>query len=164
MKNTIKIKKYTFLAVFACSLVFTACNKKPKIVEEPTNTKQTPTTDRRELTNDSIFLYAKEVYYWNAALPTYDAFEPRKYNAELVDVDNYNENLFNIVKKSASQDYDAEAEDTKYSYIFDQSDKNPTASISSRTSSVDLEGHGNDIGIRLGYYGSNTNYKILVTA
>jgi len=164
MKNTIQIKKYTFLAVIACSLVLSACHKKPKIVDPITNTKQTPTEDRRELTNDSLFLYAKEVYYWNDDLPTYDEYEPRKYRSELVLLDNYNENLYNIVKSSASPDYDAENEDTKYSYIFDQSDKNPTASLGPRTSSVDLEGHGNDIGIRFGYYGSNTNYKILVTA
>ena len=164
MKKTIQIKKYTFLALLACSLVFSACRRKPPVVDPPTNTKQTPTTDRRELTNDSLFLYAKEVYFWNEKLPTYDNYEPRKYNSELVNLDNYNENLFNIVKSSASPDYDAEAEDTKYSYIFDQSDKNPTASIAHRTSSVDLEGHGNDIGVRLGYYGSANNYKILVTA
>lgn len=166
MKQNIHIKKYTFLAVLSCSVIISACRDKPDPPEKPkeTNTKQTPTTDRRELTNDSLFLYAKEVYYWNEKLPTYDEFEPRKYNAELVNLDNYNENLFNIVKASNSEDYDVPNQDTKYSYIFDQSDKNPTASIASRKSSVDLEGHGNDIGIRFGYYGSNSSYKILVTA
>ena len=165
MKNTIQINNNILLAALACALLFSACRRKPPVEEEkPSNTKQTPTTDRRELTNDSLFLYAKEVYYWNEDLPTYDEYEPRKYRSELDLLDNYNENLFNIVKSSSSPDYDASIEDTKYSYIFDQSDKNPTASAKSRKSSVDLEGHGNDIGIRFGYYGSNSDYKILVTA
>jgi carboxyl-terminal processing protease len=166
MKNPIKIRNYTFLAVVLYGVIFSSCrsNKPTPPDNKQTNTKQTPTTDRRELTNDSLFLYAKEVYFWNDKLPTYDQYEPRKYRSELDLLDNYNENLYNIVKSSGSPDFDARAEDTKYSYIFDQSDKNPTASVAARKSAVDLEGHGNDIGIRFGYYGSNSNFKILVTA
>ena len=166
MKNSIQFKNYIYIIVALCGVIISSCRSKPDPPDkEPeTNTKQTPTTDRRELTNDSLFLYAKEVYYWNEDLPTYDEFEPRKYRSELDILDNYNQNLFNIVRSSNSPDYDAMSEDTKYSYIFDQSDKNPTASIAPHKSAVDLEGHGNDIGIRFGYYGSNSKYKILVTA
>lgn len=44
-----------------------------------TNTKTTATRD--ELTKDSIFLYTKELYYWNTSLPDYNAFNPRNYNS-----------------------------------------------------------------------------------
>jgi len=44
-----------------------------------TNFLQTKTTDRSLLTKDSIFLYAKQTYYWNVGMPSYDTFNPRKY-------------------------------------------------------------------------------------
>ncbi|RZK33706.1 MAG: hypothetical protein EOO90_31865, partial [Pedobacter sp.] len=43
------------------------------------NTLQTPTTNRDYLTRDSIFLYAKQTYFWNVGMPDYDTFNPRKY-------------------------------------------------------------------------------------
>lgn len=154
-----------------CAL-FSACKKnknKPEPEPDPVvkeNTKQTPTTNRIDLTNDSLFLYAKEVYFWNTALPTYDAFEPRKYSIiNGTDLVKYETNLYNIVKASKSQDYLSDKSYPKYSYIFDQADKNPTASIPDAQLSVDLEGNGNDVGLRFGYYGnSDSDYEIYVTA
>jgi len=43
------------------------------------NTLQTSTTNRDYLTRDSIFLYAKQTYFWNVGMPSYDTFNPRKY-------------------------------------------------------------------------------------
>ncbi|KQN36088.1 hypothetical protein ASE92_08100 [Pedobacter sp. Leaf41] len=43
------------------------------------NTLQTPTSNRDYLTRDSIFLYAKQTYFWNVGMPDYDTFNPRKY-------------------------------------------------------------------------------------
>ncbi|RBQ02968.1 S41 family peptidase [Pedobacter miscanthi] len=43
------------------------------------NLLQTKTTDRTLLTKDSIFLYAKQTYFWNVGMPSYDTFNPRKY-------------------------------------------------------------------------------------
>lgn len=45
------------------------------------NTLQTPTTNRDFLTRDSIFLYAKQTYFWNIGMPAYDDFNPRKYTS-----------------------------------------------------------------------------------
>ena len=44
------------------------------------NNLQTPTTNRDFLTRDSIFLYAKQTYFWNVGMPAYDDFNPRKYS------------------------------------------------------------------------------------
>jgi len=47
-----------------------------------TNELQTPTANRDFLTRDSIFLYAKQTYFWNAGMPSYDNFNPRKYSTD----------------------------------------------------------------------------------
>ena len=171
MKNSF-VKKYVIGSVLVICVLFSACKKNKNNPEPepepevPQNTKQTPTTNRIELTNDSIFLYAKEIYFWNEDLPTYDAFEPRKYSTTSgTDLVKYETNLYNLVKASKSKDYLSDKPYPKYSYIFDQADKNPTASIPDALLSVDLEGNGNDVGIRLGYFGpSNSDYSIYVTA
>jgi len=46
------------------------------------NTLQTPTANRDYLTRDSIFLYAKQTYFWNVGMPDYDTFNPRKYSSD----------------------------------------------------------------------------------
>ena len=123
------------------------------------NTKQTPTTNRTELTNDSLFLYAKQVYYWNSTLPSYDAFEPRKYGAD------FDTELFNIVKASGSADYLSNSTFPKYSYIEDINNRNPVAVIPDSKLSVDLEGNGNDTGIRPVFYlSAGTTYLLFITA
>lgn len=167
MKNSL-VKKYAIGSVLLICAVFSACkkNKTTPDQEPPQNTKQTPTTNRVDLTNDSLFLYAKEVYFWNESLPTYDAFNPRQYSAVSgTDLAKYETNLYNIVKASNSPDYLSNQTDPKYSYIFDKANKNPTASIPGTSLSVDLEGNGNDVGLRFGYFGpTNSDYSIFVTA
>lgn len=78
MVNTLNIPKYLVLS-FGLVLGFSACKKEAKIT--PTTTPPTvvvPAT-RAELTKDSIYLYAKETYYWNEPFPTYETFKPRSY-------------------------------------------------------------------------------------
>lgn len=156
-------------------MAFGAC-KKSKVTPEPdpvappigSNTKQTPTTNRTELTNDSLFLYAKQLYYWNTALPDYDTFNPRQYNTSGTELANYENNLFNLVKVSRSVDYDAVNNDTKYSYIQNIDDINPSPSsaLPNTKLSVDLEGNGNDTGIGWIAYGdgvSANSYNIFIS-
>ncbi len=63
----------------------TSCKKNTDQPESTTaataepNTLQTSTTNRDFLTRDSIFLYAKQTYFWNVGMPAYDTFNPRKY-------------------------------------------------------------------------------------
>jgi hypothetical protein len=37
---------------------------------------------RAELTKDSIFLYARDTYFWNEGMPTYEIFKPRSYSSD----------------------------------------------------------------------------------
>jgi carboxyl-terminal processing protease len=162
-------RKSAFLLMLTVFIAFGAC-KKSKVTPEPdpaadSNAKQTPTTNRTELTNDSLFLYAKQIYYWNTALPSYDDFMPRQYSTASTELANYENNLFNLVKASASADYIAGDPDPKYSYIEDIDTRNPSASaiIPNTRLSVDLEGNGNDTGVMWIPFGSNSNYIIFVT-
>src|SRR4051812_37540070 len=124
MKRIQRINYYLLLSAFAITLSFSACKKKktdetPVVVVPVENSKQTPTTDRTELTNDSIFLYAKEIYYWNTSLPTYDAYLPRQYKTSTTPLVNYDQNLYNLVKSSGSADYQSAYTYPKYSNIQD---------------------------------------------
>ncbi|RZK78354.1 MAG: hypothetical protein EOO92_11280, partial [Pedobacter sp.] len=172
--NTIKRRAVFSMLLIAAS--FAACKKnkvEPPAVEPPvaeSNTKQTATTNRTELTNDSIFLYAKEIYFWNEKLPSYDSYEPRKYNISGNALANYQNNLFNLVKASGSEDFNAEANSLRYSYISDVTTNNPTptAAVPNELASVDLEGNGNDIGIyaikAIANLNSTTEYKLYISA
>jgi carboxyl-terminal processing protease len=160
MKNR-NFKQWVSFSAVLMILIISAC-KKDKNTPDPVTpaepdprTKQTPTTNRLELSNDSLFLYAKEIYFWNESLPSYDTYEPRKYNnlsataTKSLTLVNLENNLFNLVKASGQADYVSQATEPKYSNIEDINDRNPeptSASLNDQLS-VDLEGNGNDIGI-----------------
>ena len=150
-------------------LSFFSCKKKndvPGVTTPPT----TGETSREQLTQDSIFLYAKEVYLWNTSLPTYEAFGPRKFAPTL---DGYNEELvaltrFSPINPVTGKSYEAPLSGggSKYSYIDDVSTQNVLANKQEDKSSVDLEGIGNDFGLKLGAYSgaSADAYTIYVQA
>lgn len=163
--------KHLFKSVLWVMLCLASCKKDNPTTDNPPdqggNTKQTPTTDRVELTNDSIFLYAKEIYYWNDKLPSYDTYEPRQYTTGGTDLAKYERNLLDLVTYSGyeyieGQDY------PKFSYIEDISDNNGlSAGIRNLTSGVNLQGEGNDIGIyHIGAYGpeNETSFKVFIKA
>nr|WP_121271533.1 S41 family peptidase [Pedobacter schmidteae] len=166
MKSIFWSGKSNFLLALLVVMALGSC-KKSKVTPDPVpvepsigaNTKQTPTTNRTELTNDSLYLYAKQIYFWNTALPSYDAFTPRGYGS------NYDGELVGIAKASGSVDYVAADNDTKYSYIQDITTANPSPSsnLQGAQLSVDLEGNGNDTGVMWIPFGTNNSYSIFVT-
>lgn len=68
------------MVVVACTVSCKKNSPEADAVVE-TNLLQTPTQDRSLLTKDSIFLYAKQTYFWNAGMPGYDGFNPRQYSS-----------------------------------------------------------------------------------
>lgn len=152
-------KKIYLIFFLVISLFGLEACKKSKT--DPTNQEEVrpedeipPTTgNRTQLSLDSIFLYAKQVYYWNDKLPTYKAFNPRQYTGA-TDLDKYEAALFGIANYSLNK-YDVYQTSPKYSYISDQTEDNPGATgfvINNQTLSVDLSGNGYDVGIRLVSY------------
>lgn len=162
-------KRYLLILTAVSMLAFGACKKNkveptvtPPVVTPPTTT---PTATRQQLSLDSIFLYAKEVYYWNDKLPTYAAFNPRQYTSLSTNLLNYEKELFEISKYSNPGEYKSGYTEPKFSYIFDKADKNPTAYVN-RVSSVDLEGNGNDVGFRpaIFLYSNDPGYLFFIGA
>ena len=158
--------KYKFAMILVSGvLLFTACKKnKVTPTSTPTPTPVNPVMPTRaELSKDSIFLYAKQIYLWNDAIPTYEVFNPRQYMTGATDLAVYNSEVYAISQfkinpsTGRSFEYVANSSSAKYSYVFDKTNKNPTAYIPT-VSSVDLEGNGNDLGAKLGLYGSTSNY------
>lgn len=149
-------KKYLLILIAVSALAFGACKK---------SKNESDSSTRSQLSLDSIFLYAKEIYYWNNKLPTYSAFNPRQYTSLSTDLLNYEKELFEIAKYSNPGEYKSTSTAPKFSYIFDKSNKNPTASIHS-VSSVDLEGNGNDVGLRFAIftYSNDPGYLFYVGA
>jgi carboxyl-terminal processing protease len=156
------------------SLCLLSCKKKndvPTVPVAPTPPSTgTGAASREQLTQDSIFLYAKEVYLWNTSLPTYETFKPRQYAPSL---DGFNQELKAITQYSpinpvTGKSYETPLSGTgaKYSYIDDVSTHNVLALKKDDKSSVDLEGIGNDFGLKLGAYSGSTadSYTIYVQA
>jgi carboxyl-terminal processing protease len=157
--------RYLTFCFFVLALAATGC-KKDK-TETVNNGGGTSTASRKELTLDSMFLYAKQIYYWNDQLPTYEVFNPRKYTSKSTDLLNYEDELYAISKYTT---YEATTDGyPKYSFIDDQTLANPAATATLKgKSSVDTEGNGNDIGIRaISYLTSAIEagpYQLRVTA
>lgn len=117
-----KIKSYLVLPFILVS--FIACKKQ----DYDGLAEETPSSgSRKELTLDSIFLYAKEIYYWQDALPGYSTFDPRNrysnispassaFQKELYDITQFKLNPSGIPYERTSLENRA-----KYSYIEDHS-------------------------------------------
>lgn len=164
-----KLNKYIILIVVGALSLAASCKKEPKPEPKP----EPPKPTRADLSKDSIFYYAKEMYLWSDALPTYDVFKPRSYTSQSSDLLNYEKELIALTQYKINPvtgkpyEYFSNGTDSKYSYISDLADKNPVAFVQHAVSAVDLEGNGNDFGIKLGaYYLDNTQkpFALFVTA
>ncbi|TDO22631.1 S41 family peptidase [Pedobacter duraquae] len=149
-----------------------ACKKTTPTPDPVTPVGPPSTGSRAELTKDSIFLYAKQVYLWNDALPSYGVFNPRQYTSASTDLANYNAELLAITKykinpaTNAAYEYRASDPSTpKYSNIQDLSNKNPVAVIAP-LGSVNTDGDGYDIGIYSLYPvgNSDNDYQVYIRA
>lgn len=165
-------KRFIISVLFLLGVIVTSCKKDhPAPVVNPVGGGSTAT--RTQLTLDSIFLYAKQIYYWNDILPEYAAFNPRSFSGKTNALDNYNAELYAIsqlkINPATGKPYEYYGDGAaKYSRIEDLTLANPNASSSINQANVDTDGNGNDIGIRpVSYLTSNTlsgPYLLFVTA
>ncbi|WP_316840104.1 S41 family peptidase [Pedobacter gandavensis] len=173
MINNAISKNKLVLALAVLLIGFSACKKNKVVPEVPappkpvtgTNDKQTPTTDRRALTNDSLFLYAQQIYLWNDKLPTYDVFDPRTYTNLSTDLANFRNELFNITKTSGFETVSGSSS-PKYAFIRDEDTANGSQSAApARLASVDLLDRGHDMGfLNFQGYGDDTGFDLYVKA
>lgn len=141
---------------FSCLIVLSflvlsltsACKKNTTTPETitPTATATTAATGTRdELTKDSVFLYGKELYYWNTSLPTYDVFKPRSFSSNETEL--YAMTQYSLDPTTGKPyEYVAGSTNPKYSF-FDYN-------ISSGKKSAlkaDLNGSATDYGFSVNY-------------
>ncbi|WP_207423180.1 S41 family peptidase [Desertivirga brevis] len=176
MKTRLYIRSLlrSLLPALILTISLNSCSKDDELEEDNSEVGNTPPANgtREELTKDSIFLYAKQVYLWNDALPSYEAFNPRRYTQSADPLDNYYSELFAITQyktnPATSRPFEyvsASANYPKYSYITDEESNNPprTATASVPTvSEVTLEGVGTDFGIALSAVGNQSSYQIYI--
>lgn len=104
-------------------LLLSNCKKEKKIAPDNSEIVSPTTGTRTELTLDSIFLYAKQVYLWNEVLPTYNIFLPReKYSAIKPEITAFKKELFDISQLKINQitglPYEVSGNgSSKYSYL-----------------------------------------------
>lgn len=161
MKSISLPLKFAVLGAFA---LLAACKKDKAL---PKEVGPTPTTNRNELTKDSMFLYAKEVYLWNDALPTYAVFNPRSFSKSSDNLSNLNQELFAITRYGKNTltglpyEYNPEEiTETKYSFIEDLVAEGKLAVLKNSKSNIDFNGEGDDLGFSLALTGYRNNYKI----
>jgi hypothetical protein len=149
------VKQTIFIALFSCAL-FVSCRKDHDTTDEPVS----PTDGTREqLTLDSIYLYAKQIYLWYDALPDYTTFNPRQYATGGSVLSNYERELYNItqLKKNPatgySYEYSGYAGAPKYSFIDDGS------LTGGRLATVSLSDHGNDFGLAMSATSSDVRIR-----
>lgn len=161
----------TFAAALIIFTGLSACKKSDAEVDpKPPGTEEPTSSERANLTKDSIFYYAQEVYLWNESLPEYADFNPRSARGA-TDILAYESELFKITRYGTNdqtgQPYEynkAQPAAPKYSYISDLNDKNPVAVIAPK-SSVNTDGDGYDLGFySFTAYGTDNNYRLYVKA
>jgi len=147
---SMKNNKFSRLLLFGLLglMATTACKKSSTTPDEPVTPPvvTTPSGTREELTKDSIFLYGKELYYWNTSLPTYEVFNPRSFSsneAELYAMTQYS----NDPSTGKPYEYVSSSAEPKYSF-FDY-----TAATTGKTGALkaDVNGSANDYGFSVNY-------------
>ncbi|MFC3559751.1 S41 family peptidase [Pedobacter jamesrossensis] len=147
----ISTPQYIVLISFISLSAFTACKKTETPVVTPTTPKEVTAT-RDELTRDSIFLYAKELYYWNTSLPTYEAFKPRSYNSKETEL--YAITQFSLNPTTGRPyEYVSGSTEPKYSF-FDEGTTGTTAALK-----ADVNGTETDYGFSV-LYNTETDLRV----
>ncbi|TAH02295.1 MAG: hypothetical protein EAZ15_05450 [Sphingobacteriales bacterium] len=171
-----KFKIYTSLFSVLFLLCFISCKKTSINVTPPTKITKpvvidnvTPPGNRFELTQDSLFLYAQQLYLWNTELPSYKVFNPRQYKTSSTDLENFENVLFQITRYGINPltgkpyEYNfKEPTTTKYSYIDDLVANGTLSNTKNDRVKSDLQGNKNDIGYGLTSVGPDNNYVIFL--
>ncbi|WP_454802430.1 S41 family peptidase [Mucilaginibacter phyllosphaerae] len=122
------MKKNIYALLFFSAIIISSCSKDKKITPTPTEPSKTGST--LDLIKDSVYLYAKETYYWNKDLPTYEAFKPRSFtsnsdiNTLSDEVDALSQYAINPETGKPYEYYENAPGYAKYSFIDDGSVSN----------------------------------------
>ncbi|QHS60936.1 PDZ domain-containing protein [Chitinophaga agri] len=146
MKKSNSLIQLLFLSMF-----WMACRKDHKSDPPPAPPAE---GTREQLTLDSIYLYAQQVYLWYDALPAYDVFNPRQYATGGNLLSNYQRELYAMTQfkindvTGEAYEYSGTPSHSKYSFITEES------LDGGRQGTVDLNDKGDDLGIGLSANGN----------
>jgi len=123
------MRKILYSIVVLSALIVSSCSKS-KVTPDDTGVQPdapSKTGSALDLMKDSVYLYAKEVYYWNDAIPDYATFKPRAFtggtdiDALSNEVDAISQLKINNTTGKPFEYYDAAPGHAKYSFIDDGS-------------------------------------------
>lgn len=142
------MKRIAFFCLLFGFAVLSSCEKDTAIPSGEDEQLSPGTGSRTELTLDSIFLYARQVYLWHNSLPGYTLFAPRtRYaNSGLSDIELYRQELFDIAQYAINPTTNAPFElldnawAPRYSFI-------ETSTVSSGQLATTGSGNTEDLGI-----------------
>jgi carboxyl-terminal processing protease len=136
-------------------MLWFACKKDKQTDPPPTPAEGT----REQLTLDSLYLYAQQIYLWYDALPAMDAFRPRQYATGGNVLYNYQRELYAITQFKVNPltgepyEYSGIPGHAKYSFITEES------LTGGRKGTIDLNDKGDDFGLGLSAAG-DTDVRI----
>lgn len=139
---------YSLVLILLLTAVLFSCKKDKDTDTPPPAAEGT----REQLTTDSLFLYAKEVYLWYDALPEFATFNPRKYATGSGSLANYQLELYAIsqykINPNTNQPYEYSGTNgrPKYSYMIEGS---PNGGTGGTMGTVTLLDKGDDYGLAL---------------
>ena len=115
------MRRNIYFIVLLSATIISSCKKETKTTPEPT--QPTKTGSALDLMRDSVYLYAKEAYYWNDAIPDYATFKPRSYSgandlaALQKEVDAISQFKINPITNQPYEYYEFDPGTAKYSFI-----------------------------------------------
>lgn len=153
-------KNNSLVQLLFLSLLWFAC-KKDKQTDPPTPPAE---GTREQLTTDSLYLYAKQIYLWYDAIPAIDVFKPRQYATGGNVLSNYQRELYAITQfktnpvTGEAYEYSGIPGHPKYSFITEES------LSGGRQGAIDLSDKGEDLGLGLSASGSEVRIRIVYPA
>jgi hypothetical protein len=153
-------KKNSLVQLLFLSLLWFAC-KKDKQTDPPTPPAE---GTREQLTTDSLYLYAKQIYLWYDAIPAIDVFKPRQYATGGNVLSNYQRELYAISQfktnpvTGEAYEYSGVPGHPKYSFITEES------LDGGRKGTIDLNDKGDDLGLGLSASGNEVRIRIVYPA
>lgn len=156
--KTFPVKKSnSLIRLLFLSMLWFACKKDKQTDPPPTPAEGT----REQLTLDSVYLYAQQIYLWYDALPAMDAFNPRQYATGGDVLYNYQRELYAITQfktnpiTGQAYEYSGIPGHPKYSFITEES------LTGGRKGTIDLNDKGDDFGLALSA-ASTTDVRIRI--
>ena len=146
--------KKIILGILLATGFFAACKKNNN---NPNNNNNAGGASKNgstlDLIKDSVYLYAKEDYYWYKTIPSYSTFNPRSFTGS-TDLEALQNEINAISQTNQYEYYDAAPGEAKYSFIDQGEVSSELGGTNSNFGFAPLYNEVNDLRIKYVYPGS----------